>query len=91
MSLAVFVFTFAGVFLSVVSLVALFKIIQIADDLRYIRSLKDSNTPRPKGARYTIIICVVVALVVALAFAYAAGFVMTGSTGLANSIANPKL
>lgn len=47
----------AGVFVSVLSIVALVKVVQIAEDLRYIRSKTDIKVQRPKPWTTTLLVC----------------------------------
>lgn len=53
-----------GVFLSVLGIVSMVKIIQIAEDVRYIRSKSDIHVQRPKSWKYILGMCALVSLIV---------------------------
>ena len=55
-----------GSFLFALSVAALVKVLQIAEDLRYLRSKSDLKVDRPKPHANTVGICAVVAIGLAL-------------------------
>lgn len=71
MFLAVLAIAF-GVFLTVVCVVCVFKVIQIAEDLRYMRSRSDLSVNRPRKTKETLTICGMVAagITVVLVFSF---------------------
>lgn len=72
-----------GVFLTVVSVVAMVKVIQIAEDLRYIRSKSDVSVSRPKSWKNTLVVCLIVSFIIILVVG---GFLMTAGVGLTNGV-----
>lgn len=70
-----------GIFISVLSVAALIKIIQIAEDLRYLRSKTDISVQRPKPAKNTLFLCLGVSigiLLLLICFAVGAGTSLSG-------------
>lgn len=59
-----FVAIVACVFFSVLGIVSVVKIIQIAEDLRYIRSKSDLKVNRPKSWKNTVMVCVIVSVII---------------------------
>lgn len=51
------------VFTSVLAFVALVKMLQIAEDLRYLRSKSDIHVQRPKSYKNTLVVCLIVSLI----------------------------
>lgn len=59
-----YVLAIVGVFLTVVGIVAMVKIIQIAEDVRYMRSKSDIHVKRPMSWPTILVICLGVSVVV---------------------------
>jgi len=57
------IMTVFSVFTSVLAFVALIKTLQIAEDLRYLRSKSDIHVQRPKPHMNTVIVCLIVSLI----------------------------
>lgn len=55
-----------GVFLTIVGIVSIVKVIQIAEDLRYMRSKSDTSVRRPMKWQKILLICLGVSIVAAL-------------------------
>lgn len=69
------------IFLSVLGVASMIKIIQISEDLRYIRSKSDINVQRPKPTKNILITCLLVSigiLVLMACFAVGAGTSLSG-------------
>lgn len=75
----VLVIVVACVFVTVLSVVVMVKVLQIAEDLRYIRSKSDISVQRPKPHKNTLIVCLVASLVICFVVV---GFLMTFAAGL---------
>lgn len=69
-----------GVFLSVLSIGALFKVFQIGEDLRYMRSRNDIHVERPKSAKSEIAQYAIASVVFLLVLFVIVSFGMTAST-----------
>lgn len=69
----------AGVFISVVGFVSVVKILQIAEDLRYLRSKSDLSVSRPKSYKNTLVVCLIASLIVCF---IVIGFLLTFSAGI---------
>lgn len=54
----------AGVFVSVLSIVTMVKVLQIAEDLRYLRSRNDVSIQRPKPYKDTLKACLLASVLV---------------------------
>lgn len=54
----------AGVFITIVSVVALVKVLQIAEDIRYMRSRNDVHVERPKPYKETVKLCLLISVIV---------------------------
>ncbi len=86
-----FVMILVGVFFTVLCVVMMFKILQIAEDLRYIRSKTDIHVERPKPYTRLVIICVIVSAGICLLLfgalvTFGAG--MVANSGTTSSILN---
>lgn len=79
--LVLVVMTVFSVFASVLAFVALIKTLQIAEDLRYIRSKSDIHVQRPKPYKNTVIICLIVSLIILVV-------IITMLVSVGNSIPN---
>lgn len=69
------------IFLSVLGVAAMVKIIQISEDLRYIRSKSDINVQRPKPTKSILITCLLISLGILVlmgCFAIGAGTSLNG-------------
>ena len=78
LSLALIIRVAAGVFLAVLGVVTMVKIIQIAEDLRYIRSKQDTSVQRPRTWKNTLIVCIIASLIIVLV---AVGYMISYSSG----------
>lgn len=71
-----------GVFIAVLGVVTMVKIIQIAEDLRYLRSKSDLTVERPRTTRNTVVVCLIVsAIILVLIFAFFMGLA-NGNSGM---------
>lgn len=59
-----------GVFLTVICIVGVVKIIQIAEDLRYMRSRSDLSVQRPKTTKETLTRCGFIAGVITIVLVF---------------------
>ena len=55
-----------GVFMAVLGVVCMVKVIQIAEDLRYLRSKNDLSIERPKTWKNTLVVCLIVSGIIVL-------------------------
>lgn len=72
--MALYAVAAVSVFLIVLSIVALYYVLQIAEDLRYIRSKSDIHVQRPRKTSNVLAICIVASCVVSFVVL---GFLLT--------------
>ena len=79
-----------GVFLAVIGFVAMVKLLQIAEDLRYMRSRNDSSVKKPRKYTETLLICLAVSVVLVFAVLMGA-FSAFSSASTGNSTVLPSV
>ena len=74
--MALYLILLGSLFLAVLLVVAVVKVVQISDDLRYLRSRTDISVKRPKGWVNTVCIafCVAAGMTILLFIALNGGF-----------------
>ena len=77
-----------GVFLSVLGVVVMVKVLQIAEDLRYMRSKTDIRVQRPKPYYRLILVCVGVSVGVCLLLLMILAGSVNGMTATVNNISS---